>query len=107
MTRTAYSAAYLNVMPPMETAFAARKALLPFAENAAIFTQPGTSQPYKANPLFSNRKREHLSRDSAAVIFYEAQPSADGLRAVLSYDGVVRRVNDKQWTRLKKLSLLE
>ncbi|MBV9467916.1 MAG: hypothetical protein JO316_04325 [Abitibacteriaceae bacterium] len=104
---TSYSAAYLNVMPPMESAFAARKALLPFAENAAIFTQPGTNQPYKANPLFSNRKREHLRKSASMVVFYEAQPAPDDLRAVLLYNGAVRRVDVKTWEKLRKASLID
>jgi len=103
----AYSASYLQVMPPLETAFAARQALLPFAESGAIFTRPGTDQPYKANPLLSNRKRAHLRKKGQVVLFYEAQPAADGLRAVLQLNGTVRRVDEKSWNNLKKISELE
>jgi hypothetical protein len=103
----AYGRAYLNVTPPLETAFAARAALLPFAENAAIFTQPGTDAPYKANPIFSNRKWAHLRGKGRWVLFYESQPAPDGMRAVLRFDGVARRVEEKTWSALKKLSQLD
>jgi hypothetical protein len=104
---SAYGNAYLQTTPPMHTAFAARQALLPFAENSAIFTQPGTDQPYKANPNFSGRKRAHLRNKSRAVIFYEGETAEDGMRAVLQFNGNVRRVDEKQWRELKKLSGLE
>jgi hypothetical protein len=103
----AYSTAYLNVLPPLETAFAARQALQPFAENTTIFTQPGTSQPFKTNPLFSNRKRAHLRKRGHAVIFYEVQPASDGLRAVMLLNGTVRRVDAKSWRNLKAISNLD
>ena len=62
---------------------------------------------YKANPLFSGRKRAHLRKRSRAVLFYEAQPAADGLRAVLLLNGTVRRVDEKSWRNLTKISELE
>ena len=102
-----YSQAYLGVMPSMESAFAAQQALLPFAENAAIFTQPGSDRAFKANPLFSQRKRAHLAGRERAVIFYEAEPAADGMRAILQYDGKVRRVNRKDWKELCPISGLD
>jgi len=100
----AYASTYLNVLPPMETAFAARQALSAFAPNDAIFFVPGTQQPFKANPLFSEKKREHLRRAGKLVLFYEATPATDGMRAVLLLNGTVKRVDAKAWTRLAEAS---
>jgi hypothetical protein len=102
-----YAAAYLQTLPPMESAFAARQALLPFAENAAIFQVPGTDEPFKANPLFSGRKLAHLRNRHKAVLFYQAVPAEDGLRAVLLVSGRTRRVDEKSWRYLKEISELE
>jgi hypothetical protein len=104
---TAYSNAYLSTMPVLETAFAARQALEPFAENPAIFTQPGTNQPFKANPLLSGRKRAHLKGKGYVVVFYEGVPAPDGSRAVLYYNGRVQRVSAKQWEKVKANSKLD
>lgn len=100
----AYTEGHLGVLPPLETAYAARKALTPYAENAVIFTQPGTDQPFKTNPLFSNKKRQHLSKRRNAVLIYEAQAGSDGLRGVLLVNGNVSRVTQKQWARLVEIS---
>lgn len=99
-----YSSTYLNMMPPMHTAFAARQALLPFAENDVIFNQPGTTTPYKANPLLSERKREHLRTKARLIIFYEGEPAADGSRGVLFLDGRTQRLNEESWRRLSRAS---
>jgi hypothetical protein len=103
----AYTSMYLGVMPPTDSAFAVRQALLPFAENDAIFFQAGTNTPFKVNPLFSERKREHLRGKGRLVLFYEALPSADGMRAVLLYGGTARRVDAKAWERLRKASQID
>jgi hypothetical protein len=98
----AYSNAYLDVMPPMETAFAARQALLPFAGNGYIFNVPGTSQPFKVNSILGEKKRSHLRRRKKTVFYYQDQPAEDGLRAVLLLDGTVLRVDGDAWKRYKK-----
>jgi hypothetical protein len=104
---TAYGRAYLGVTPPMESAFAARQAMLPFAENAAIFMQPGTDQPFKANPILGNKKLAHLRGNGRWVLFYEGEADADGMRAVLLLNGTAKRVTEKSWRALKELSKLD
>lgn len=100
----AYSNAYLNVLPPAETAFAAQKALLPFVENPIVFTQPGTTTPFKVNPNLSNRNREEFSRKGRTILFYEAAFGSDERRAVLLLNGTVSRVDAKTWAKLSELS---
>lgn len=98
---TSYSGNYLSTMPVLETAFAARQALEPFAENPAIFTQPGTNQSFKVNPLLSGRKRAHLKGKGYVVVYYEGVPAPDGSRAVLYYNGRVQRLSAKMWEKAK------
>lgn len=100
----AYSNAYLDVMPPMESAFATRQALLPFAGNGYIFNVPGTEQPFKNNPILSEKKRAHLKRRKKIVFYYQDAPAEDGLRAVLLLDGTVLRLDEKSWNRYKENS---
>jgi hypothetical protein len=100
----AYSSVYLDVTPPMESAFAARQALLPFARTPYIFNVPGSDEPFKVNPILGDKKRAHLRKRRNTVMFYEPFPAADGLRAVLLYNGSVRRVDEKSWRRLKEAS---
>lgn len=104
---TAYSYDHFGVLPPMPTADAARRALAPYAENATIFFEPGTTRLFKANALLSGRNRAHLRKRSSLVIFYEAQPARDGMRAVLQLNGRVRRVDAKTWRKLAEQSQLD
>jgi hypothetical protein len=100
----AYSSTYLDVTPPLESAFAARQALLPFARNSYVFNVPGSAEPFKVNPILGNKKRTHLRKRRYTAMFYESYPAADGLRAVLFYNGAVRRVDNKSWQRIKEAS---
>jgi hypothetical protein len=104
---TAYERAYLDVTPPLDSAFAARQTLLPFAENAAIFTRPGSDQPFKANAILGNKKTAHLRGKGRWVLFYEGEPWPDGMREVLLYNGTVKRVDEKTWKALAELSQLD
>ncbi len=104
---TAYSEANLATLPPMDTAFEARQNLDDFAENAAIFTQPGANVPFKFNPLLSGRKRAHLRGKSSLVIAYESEAAPDGSRAILRLSGQTARVSDKNWEKLKAASQIE
>ena len=104
---SAYSSANLATLPPMDTAFEARQNLEPFAENAAIFTQPGTNTPFKFNPILSGRKRAHLGGKSSFVLAYESEADADGSRAILRLSGQVARVSDKVWQKVKEASKID
>jgi len=104
---SAYSRANLNVLPPLDSAAQARQNLEEFAENPAIFTQPGTTRPFAFNPLFSGRKRAHLKGKNYLILAYEAAPGADGSHAVLTLGGTVSRLGSKQWRRLAKASQLD
>lgn len=97
----------LGYLPPMTTSALARKALAPYAENDAIFTQPGTTQPFLTNPILSGKLWAHLSRRGYMVAFYEPDAAADGKRTVLFLNGKVQRVDEKQWARLRHISKLD
>jgi len=99
-----YNRDYLDVMPPMPTAFIARDALEPYAQNTAIFTQPGSAQPFRFNALFSGRKRAHLKGKGSWIVAYEGEAALDGSRAVLLLSGRVYRAGAKHWERLREVS---
>jgi hypothetical protein len=104
---SAYSAANLAVLPPLDTAFAARQSLEAYAENPAIFTQPGTANPFKYNPILSGRKRAHLRGKNSWVLAYEGEAASDGSRGVLRLGGSVMRVSEKTWLKMKEASMIE
>lgn len=99
-----YRNANLSVLPPMDSAALARESLEEFAENPAIWTQPGTARPFAFNPLFSGRKMAHLRGKGSWVLAYEAAPARDGSRAVLRLDGRVLRLSEKQAQKLLEIS---
>lgn len=103
----AYSSANLATLPPLDTAFEARQNLEPFAENPAIFTQPGQNVPFKFNSILSGRKRAHLKGKGSFVIVYEAEAASDGSRAVLRLNGQVSRLSDKFWQKSREASKIE
>ncbi len=103
---SAYSRANLGVLPPLDSSAGVGRELDEFAENPAIFTQPGTTRPFAFNPLFSARKVAHLKGKGVLVLAFEAEPASDGSRAILTYGGSVARLNRKQWTRLFEASQL-
>ena len=104
---TAYSQASLEVLPPLENAAEARQNLEPFAENGAIFLQPGPRVPFRFNSVLSGRKRAHLRGKGYFVVAYEGTPAADGSRAVLRLNGTVLRADEKTWRKLKEASRIE
>lgn len=103
----AYSDANLATLPPLDTAFEARQNLQPFAENPAIFLQPGAAVPFKFNPILSGRKRAHLRGKNGFVIAYEGQAASDGSRAILRLSGQVSRVSNESWQKIKEASKIE
>ncbi|HEX9997383.1 MAG TPA: hypothetical protein VGB45_09590 [Abditibacterium sp.] len=103
----AFSDANLATLPPLDTAFEARQNLEPFAENAAIFTQPGADVPFKWNPILSGRKRAHLKGKNSFVIAYEGEAAPDGSRGILRLGGQVSRVSESVWQKLKEASKIE
>lgn len=93
---------YDEHLPPLENAAAARLALDPYSKDKSIFAPPGSAKPYQPNPQLSHKSETQLNTD--AVVFYEAEPAADGKRAVLLINDVIRRVDEVEWKRLKAVS---
>ncbi|HEX8834024.1 MAG TPA: hypothetical protein VF719_07470 [Abditibacteriaceae bacterium] len=104
---TAYSTANLQVLPPLDNATVARQNLEPFAENGAIFLQPGSRAPFRFNPILSGRKRAHLKGKGYFVLAYEGEAASDGSRAVLRLNGSVLRADEKLWRKLKEASKID
>lgn len=102
-----YASDHDEVLPPMTSAATAKKVLMPYVKNAALFVQPGANTPYLSNPILSKKKLAHIADTSRMIAFYEAKPAADGLRAVVFLDGHARRLNEKEWQLFKRGSKIK
>jgi len=99
-----YSQDWDEVLPPMKDAATARKALMPYCKNEAIFIDPRTNEPYHVNVAASRKKEASIDSPSEFVLFYEATPARDGKRAVAFADGHVKRILDPEWEMLRRKS---
>lgn len=93
-----------EVLPPMKTADIAKAAILPYIKSDAVFYQPPTNIPYQPNTSLSHRALATFDSPTDMVVYYEAEPQSDGLRAVLFLDGHVKRLTDADWQRAKTAS---
>lgn len=99
-----YTQDYDEKLPPMKTAAVAKKALYPYVKSDSIFEQPQTHILFQPNTSLSGRSLASFNNPSSMVIYYEAAPEDDGLRAILFLDGHVKRVADADWQRLRTAS---
>ena len=91
-------------LPPMRSAAAAQKAILPYVKDAAVFRQPLTHEPYLSNTSLSGRSLESFGGLATMVVYYEASPMPDGTRAVVFLDGHAKRIRESDWPALKAAS---
>lgn len=99
-----YAQDYGDTLPPMKSVAAAKKALLPYVKDAAVFAHPTTRELYQPNPTLSGKKLAHIPAPADMVAFYEARPAADGTRGVLYCDSHYGRVYEEEWPRLRQAS---
>lgn len=104
LAMTMYIQDYDETLPPMLSAAAVQKALLPYAKRSAVFQQPEAHAPYLPNTSLSRRRYRTFKDPADMVIYYEAAPGLDGTRAVLFLDGHVQRIPKAQWPALKAAS---
>ncbi len=99
-----YTQDYDEKLPPMKTAETAKTALYPYVKEDSIFEQPPTHTLYQPNTSLSGRTLASFDNPSTMVIYYEATPADDGLRAVLFLDGHVKRISEADWQSAKTAS---
>ena len=99
-----YAQDYDEKLPPMKSAEAAKEALKPYVRSEEIFVDPTSKKPFKANAALSGKQLSQIEQPGETILFYEAQPGADGTRAAAFVDGHVARLSAEDWERLKKLS---
>ena len=99
-----YTQDYDEKLPPLKTAEIAKTALYPYAKSDSVFEQPQTHALFQPNTSLSGRSLATFNSPSTMVVYYEAAPEDDGLRAVLFLDGHVKRLADADWQRVKSAS---
>lgn len=99
-----YTQDYDEKLPPMKSAAVAKKALSPYVKQDAVFEQPQTHTLFQPNASLSGRSLASFDDPSSMVVYYEAAPEDDNLRAVLFLDGHVKRLADADWQRVKSAS---
>lgn len=102
-----YTQDYDDVLPLMQNATQAKKAIFPYVKSDDLFLQPGSKTPYRTNPILSRKKLAHISDSARMVAFYEDKPGSDGLRGVLFLDGHAKRLTDKEWRLFKRGSKIK
>jgi len=101
---TQYTQDYDEALPPMKTAAQADDALYPYLKNRSLLEHPATHELYQVNTSLSHRNMASFQNLSTMVVYFEARPDADGLRAVLFLDGHVERIEEAKWRQLKAAS---
>lgn len=99
-----YTQDWDEVLPPMKDAATAKKALMPYCKNEAMFIDPRTNEPYHVNVAASRKHVATVDSPAQFVLFYEATPGRDGKRAVAFLDGHVKRITEQEWETAKRKS---
>lgn len=104
LAMTEYTQDYDEKLPPMQSAAAVQKALFPYVKKADVFQQPQTHEPYLPNTSLSGRSLASFDNPATMVVYYEAGPGPDGMRAVLFLDGHAKLIHESEWPALKAAS---
>ncbi len=99
-----YTQDYDEVLPPLKNAAVAKTAIYLYVKSDATFLEPPANVPYQPNTSLSHRKLASFQDPASMVVYYEAAPQSDGLRAVLFLDGHIKRLADADWQRVKSAS---
>jgi hypothetical protein len=103
-----YTQDYDDVLPPMKEVKKFQEVVTPYVRGATMpadyFVNPVTSKPYVLNLILSQHKLATLPQVASFVLAYEDQPAPDGTRGVVFVDGHAARIQETEWTRLKKIS---
>jgi hypothetical protein len=103
-----YTQDYDDVFPPMKEAKKFQEVVTPYVRGATMpadyFVNPITSKPYVLNLILSQHKLATLPHVASFALAYEDQPASDGTRGVVFVDGHAARIQETEWTRLKKIS---
>lgn len=104
LAMTQYTQDNDEYLPSMQSAANAKKALLPYVHSHDVFQQPQTHAPYLPNTSLSGRSLASFENPATMVIYYEARPGPDGMRAVLFLDGHAKLIRESEWPALKAAS---
>jgi peroxiredoxin len=90
-----------EMLPPMNDAETAKKAMLPYVKNDSIFVD-ADGKPLQPNGILSKKKKAHITNPSAMVAFYEGAKAANGTRCLVFLDGRVKRIQEREWPKVVK-----
>lgn len=99
-----YAMDWDEVLPPMEDPATVEEALWPYVKNRDLFYHPATGDSYLSNASLSGKLIADFEHPEDMVMFYEATPWGDGSRAAVFVDGHAKRLDAKEWERLKRIS---
>ncbi len=102
-----YAQDYDEVLPSMKSASKFKEVVLPYVKNEKVFINPMTRTPYAMNEILSQHKLAHILKPAEMAVIYEAELAPDGTRGVCFLDGHVSRVDDAEWTLIKKRSKIK
>ncbi|HEX5324500.1 MAG TPA: hypothetical protein VFW40_11985 [Capsulimonadaceae bacterium] len=88
--------------PPMKTAAAAKKALMRYARNEAIFTDPRSATAFMPNPRLSGKSLADIDQPASTPAFWDPKANDQGQIYVCFADGHVKAVSADEWNALKK-----
>ena len=91
-------------LPPMKSAAALKKAIMPYVKSETVFTDPNGDKAYMANPSLSGKSLASIANPAEIALLYEAEAGPDGSRSVAFVDGHVKRLTASEWATLKKRS---
>jgi hypothetical protein len=99
-----YATDHDEMLPPMKDPAQVKALLMPYCKNEELFVDPRTKQPYQVNTVLSDHKLAHITKPDEMVVFYEAAPDDDGMRAVAFLDGRVKRIAEAEWPTVARAS---
>jgi len=94
-----YAQDHDQTLPPMDNA---ERLKVMLKIDLAVFTKPGTNEPYQPNAALGGKKLAQLPDPAQVVVYYEATPWPNGLRCVAFLDSHVEVVADQKWAELKE-----
>ena len=105
-----------DLLPPMQDALTARRALASYAVSnewgtqtpADNFVNPFTNEAFEPNPVLSGKPLKSFKRltRQQTIAFYDARPYNDGGHTVLMLNGSVKFISATQWVTIKRISKL-
>ena len=87
-----YSQDWDGKLPPMKSAAAYQKAIMPYVKNMGIFVCPVTKAPYAPVASLSGKLITRIKSPAATVAIQDSRPHPNGWKSVAYVDGHAKMV---------------